>query len=94
MTHLLAVVSLVIGIDIATVSAQGPCDIFGAAGTPCVAAHSTVRALFASFSGALYMVRRTSDNVELNIYPISNGGVADSAAQTNFHHGKNVSQTT
>ncbi|MBZ5626259.1 MAG: alpha-L-arabinofuranosidase, partial [Acidobacteriia bacterium] len=27
----------------------GPCDIYGAAGTPCVAAHSTTRALYASY---------------------------------------------
>lgn len=27
---------------------QEPCDIFAAAGTPCAAAHSTVRALFAA----------------------------------------------
>lgn len=27
-------------------AAQGPCDIYKAGGTPCVAAHSTVRALF------------------------------------------------
>ena len=33
------------------------------------------------------MVRRTSVNVELNIYPISNGGVADSAAQMAFCKG-------
>ena len=28
---------------------KGPCDIYGAAGTPCVAAHSTTRALYASY---------------------------------------------
>ena len=32
-------------------AATGPCDIYGGAGTPCVAAHSTVRALFASYNG-------------------------------------------
>ena len=25
---------------------QGPCDVYGVAGTPCVAAHSTTRALW------------------------------------------------
>ena len=29
----------------------GPCDIYGAAKTPCVAAHSTVRPLYAGFKG-------------------------------------------
>ncbi len=38
-----------------------PCDIYGAAGTPCVAAHSTVRALFAAYNGPLYQVTRASD---------------------------------
>jgi hypothetical protein len=33
----------------------GPCDIYGAAGTPCVAAHSTTRAQYASYKGALIL---------------------------------------
>ena len=37
---------------------QGPCDIFAAAGTPCVAAHSVVRALYQNYTGALYRVLR------------------------------------
>ena len=37
--------------------AEGPCDILGAAGNPCVAAHSTVRALYAAYDGPLYKVR-------------------------------------
>ena len=35
-----------------------PCDIYAAGNTPCVAAHSTVRALFGSYSGNLYQVKR------------------------------------
>ena len=35
----------------------GPCDIYGAAGTPCIAAHSLVRALYGSYTGPLYQVR-------------------------------------
>ncbi len=38
-----------------------PCDIYGSAYTPCVAAHSTTRALFGSYGGRLYQVRRASD---------------------------------
>ncbi|HXK04279.1 MAG TPA: arabinofuranosidase catalytic domain-containing protein, partial [Verrucomicrobiae bacterium] len=40
---------------------QGPCDIYAAAGNPCVAAHSTTRALYASYNGPLYQVLRQSD---------------------------------
>ena len=39
----------------------GLCDLATAAGNPCVAAHSTVRAMYSSYSGALYQVKR-SDN--------------------------------
>lgn len=31
-----------------------PCDIYASVGTPCVAAHSTVRALYAAYNGPLY----------------------------------------
>ena len=34
-------------------AAAGPCDIYAAGGTPCVAAHSMTRALFANYSGPL-----------------------------------------
>jgi non-reducing end alpha-L-arabinofuranosidase len=63
---------------------QGPCDIYAAAGTPCVAAHSTTRALFAAYSGPLYQVRRSSDNATTNISPLSAGGVANAATQDSF----------
>jgi non-reducing end alpha-L-arabinofuranosidase len=65
-------------------AATGPCDIYGNAGTPCVAAHSTTRALYGSYSGPLYQVRRSSDNTTLNISPLSAGGVANAAAQDSF----------
>ena len=32
----------------------GPCDLYGAGGTPCVAAFSTVRAMYGTYSGNLY----------------------------------------
>ena len=38
------------------------CDVYELGGTPCVAAHSTVRALFGGYRGALFLVRRASDN--------------------------------
>jgi hypothetical protein len=34
-----------------------PCDVYAAEGGPCVAAHSTVRALLASYNGPLYQIR-------------------------------------
>src|SRR5688500_19497810 len=37
---------------------HGPCDIYAAAGTPCVTAHSTVRSLSSRYSGPLYQVKR------------------------------------
>ncbi|KAF9566057.1 glycoside hydrolase family 54 protein [Agrocybe pediades] len=62
----------------------GPCDIYASGGTPCVAAHSTTRALFNSFNGSLYQVKRGSDGATLNIGPLSAGGVANAAAQDSF----------
>lgn len=61
-----------------------PCDIYGAAGTPCVAAHSTVRALYASYDGPLYQVVRASDGATKDIGPLAPGGIADAAAQDAF----------
>ncbi len=61
-----------------------PCDIYAAAGTPCVAAHSTVRALFAAYSGPLYQVRRASDATTTNIGTLTAGGYANAAAQNAF----------
>ncbi len=46
---------------------RGPCDIYDAAGAPCVAAHSTTRALYAAYNGPLYQVLRQSDGKTLNI---------------------------
>ncbi|GFP59042.1 probable alpha-L-arabinofuranosidase B [Trichoderma asperellum] len=64
--------------------AAGPCDIYSSGGTPCVAAHSTTRALYSAYSGSLYQVKRGSDNATTNIAPLSAGGVANAAAQDSF----------
>ncbi|WP_217698394.1 arabinofuranosidase catalytic domain-containing protein [Streptacidiphilus griseoplanus] len=61
-----------------------PCDIYAAGGTPCVAAHSTVRALYGSYSGNLYQVRRASDNTTRDIGLLVQGGFANAAAQDSF----------
>jgi hypothetical protein len=71
---------------------KGPCDIYTAAGDPCVAAHSTTRALYASYNGPLYQVLRQSDGKTLDIgvvQPVASpvpdaGGYANAAAQDAF----------
>ena len=63
---------------------QGPCDIYAAGGTPCVAAHSTTRALYGNYSGPLYQVKRASDGTKRDIGPLNAGGVADAASQDSF----------
>ena len=68
----------------AQAATQGPCDLYAAGGTPCVAAHSTTRALYGAYNGALYQVRRASDNATRDIGVLSAGGVANAAAQDSF----------
>ncbi|MGB6192340.1 MAG: arabinofuranosidase catalytic domain-containing protein, partial [Terracidiphilus sp.] len=67
---------------------KGPCDIYAAAGDACVAAHSTTRALYASYDGPLYQVMRQSDGKKLDIGVVQPGqdagGYADAAAQDAF----------
>ena len=89
---LLAIVSMIggaLGISRTSVRAAGslPCDLYAAGGTPCVAAHSTVRALYSAYSGNLYQVRRSSDNTTMNIGVLSVGGYANAAAQDSFCSG-------
>ena len=61
-----------------------PCDIYATEGTPCVAAHSTTRALFAAYDGPLYKVTRASGGTSTNVYPLTAGGYANSATQDSF----------
>ena len=68
-------------------SGMAPCDIYAAANTACVAAHSTVRALLGSFSGSLYQVTRASDGTTKDIGVVSPGGLADTATQDAFCSG-------
>lgn len=71
---------------------QGPCDIYAASGDPCVAAHSTTRALYAAYNGPLYQVMRQSDGKKLDIGVVrpaasptpDAGGYANAAAQDKF----------
>lgn len=80
------------GAHVAPSRPEGPCDIYAAAGDPCVAAHSTTRALYASYNGPLYRVLRQSDGKTLDIgvvQPVASpvpdaGGYADADAQDKF----------
>ncbi|MCX3058580.1 arabinofuranosidase catalytic domain-containing protein [Streptomyces beihaiensis] len=82
-----AVVGATTAAGTAGAATTGPCDIYQAGGTPCVAAHSTTRALYASYDGPLYQVRRASDNATRDIGVLSAGGYADAAAQDSFCSG-------
>jgi hypothetical protein len=80
------------GGNVAPPRPKGPCDIYAAAGDPCVAAHSATRALYASYNGPLYRVLRQSDGKTLDIgvvkpsaSPVPDaGGYADASAQDAF----------
>ncbi|CAN8095413.1 unnamed protein product [Discula destructiva] len=73
-----------LGLLVATVVSAGPCDLYSSGGTPCIAAHSTTRALYSAYTGSLYQVKRGSDNTTTTIAPLSAGGVANAAAQDTF----------
>jgi len=61
-----------------------PCDIYAAGGTPCVAAHSMTRALYRTYNGSLYQVRRSSDNTTRNIGVLAAGGAVNASTQDSF----------
>src|ERR1700685_906331 len=74
--------------------APGPCDVLVAGNTPCVAAHSTVRSLYAKYTGALYQMKRASDSATQNIGLLSDG-YANAETQEPFcknhlHHHQNL----
>jgi len=62
----------------------GVCDIFASGSTPCVAAHSTVRALYGAYNGNLYQVTRASDQTTKDVGVLSAGSVANAATQDTF----------
>jgi hypothetical protein len=61
-----------------------PCDIYAAGNAKCIAAHSTIRALFKAYSGNLYQVKRASDGTTKDIPAMSPGGFAASSQQDTF----------
>jgi len=64
--------------------ASKTCDIYASGGTPCVAAHSTVRALFGQYNGRLYQVKRASDGATTDIDTLTTGGYANAGTQNSF----------
>ena len=68
---------------------EGPCDVYERGGAPCVAAHSTTRALYAAYDGPLYQIMRASDGKTLDVCVVKStatdpGGYADADAQDAF----------
>ncbi|HEY0496230.1 MAG TPA: arabinofuranosidase catalytic domain-containing protein, partial [Kutzneria sp.] len=61
-----------------------PCDVYASGGTPCAAAYSTVRALYATYSGPLYQIQRASDNTRTDVGLLAPGDYANGAAQITF----------
>ncbi len=80
----LAVSGLLTGAVAAQAAGSQPCDIYGAAGTSCVAAYSTVRALYSGYNGSLYQVRRSSDGATANVGLLAAGGYANASQQDTF----------
>jgi hypothetical protein len=77
------------GCNVSSSRPEGPCDIYADAGNPCVAAHSSTRALYSSYNGPLYQVMRQSDGKTIDIGVVrpskgDPGGYADAAVQDKF----------
>jgi len=64
-----------------------PCDIYATGGTPCVCAHSTVRALYNAYNGPLYQVERASDRKTSDVGLLAAGGHANATEQDLFCFG-------
>ena len=78
------IVGVLVGVTPAHAATSQACDIYAAGGTPCVAAHSTTRALFASYSGPLYQIQRASDHGYLDVGLLAAGGDVNAAPQQSF----------
>jgi len=70
-----------------SIATGNPCDIYRSGGTPCVCAHSTVRALFSAYNGNLYQIQRESDRETRNIGLLAAGGHANATEQDIFCRG-------
>ncbi|MGD0342264.1 MAG: arabinofuranosidase catalytic domain-containing protein, partial [Bacteroidales bacterium] len=88
-TMMVVIMTAGTGCNVSSARPEGPCDIYADAGNPCVAAHSSTRALYSSYNGPLYKVMRQSDGKTLDIGVVRTGkgdpgGYADAAAQDKF----------
>ena len=70
------------GVASAQTVSPRPCDLFAFA-TPCVAAFSTTRALYSTYTGPLYQVMRQSDKTYTNIGVLPDG-YAKAVSQDTF----------
>ena len=77
------VVALLAATAVVSNANEGPCDIYARANTPCVAAHSLTRALYGSYNGNLYQVRR-ADGETKDIPVETTGGYVKSSVQDDF----------
>ncbi len=66
---------------------MGPCDIYEAGGTPCVAAHSTVRNLYSKYDGPLYRLLCKETGETIDIYA-GRDGYADVESHEKFCEGR------
>ena len=84
---MIATASYALGFSAASTA---PCDILAAAGTPCVAAHSMVRALYAAtpMGAPLYTVYREDDRLSEKTITVNSKGMADTDAQDAFCDGQ------
>ncbi len=80
----LVVGSLLAGSTAAQAVSSLPCDIYASAGTPCVTAYSSTRALYSAYNGSLYQVTRASDNATFDVGLLTAGDYANAASQDSF----------
>ncbi|MGX6605039.1 arabinofuranosidase catalytic domain-containing protein [Micromonosporaceae bacterium Da 78-11] len=85
--------SLAISAGPASAAAALPCDLYGGAGTPCVAAHSTVRALVGAYNGPLYQLTRAADGATHDVGLLAAGGYANAGDHDAFCNGTTCSIT-
>lgn len=79
-TVVLSLVAPFITVEAAT------CDIYGYGKTPCVAAHSTTRALYDAYNGPLYQVRRAYDSATTDIKYIKSTKDRSTGVLLTFDH--------
>lgn len=79
----ISVAMVLLGTQQRSFALTGTCDIYNAAGDSCVAAYSTVRALYGAYTGNLYQVK-TAGGLTKDIGVLSAGSVANAAAQDSF----------